>query len=63
MLDSYVRAKKSGQEWELHDIQVLSGLISYYRMIEQDYINYVLHTYSEKNRFDIEASMKADLSA
>jgi len=63
MLDGYTRSKKAGGGWELHDVQVLSGLISYYRMIERDYINYVLNTYSGKNQFDIEASIKADLSA
>ena len=63
MLDNYTRAKKAGSSWDLHDVQVLSGLISYYRMIERDYINYVLKTYSEKNQCDIEAGIKADLSA
>jgi hypothetical protein len=61
MLDGYVRAKKAGNGWDLHDVQVLSGLISYYRMIERDYIDYLLKTYSEKNRFHIMASIKADL--
>lgn len=46
MLDNYIRIKKSGQSWELHDVQVLSGLISYYRMIERDYIDYILSTYN-----------------
>jgi len=63
MLDGYVRTKKAGGGWELHDVQVLSGLISYYRMIERSYIDYVLKTYSDKNQFDIEAGIKADLSA
>ena len=63
MLDGYIRMKKSGRSWDLHDVQVLSGLISYYRMVERDYINYVLKTYSEKNQYNIEASIKADLSA
>jgi len=62
MLDGYVRAKKSGDSWELHDIQVLSGLISYYRMIERDYIDYVIQAYSNKNQLDISANIKADLS-
>ena len=62
MLDNYVRSKKNGDGWEPHDIQVLGGLISYYRMIERDYIDYVLQNYSEKNGLDIEASMKRDLS-
>jgi len=63
MLDGYVRTKKSGNNWELHDVQVLSGLISYYKMIERDYIEYVIHNYSVKNEFDILAYIKADLSA
>ena len=63
MLDGYTRTKKAGGGWELHDVQVLSGLISYYRMIERGYIDHIIKTYSDKNRFDIEASIKADLSA
>ena len=63
MLDGYIRAKKDGRGWDLHDVQVLSGLISYYRMIEQDYIDYVLKTYSEKNQINIMASIKADLAS
>jgi len=63
MLDGYVRSKKAGNGWELHDVQVLSGLISYYRMVEKEYIDYILKQYSEKNNFDIEQSIKADLSA
>ena len=63
MLDNYVRAKQSGGGWALHDVQVLSGLISYYRMIERDYIDYILRSYSEKNQFDIESGIKSDLTA
>jgi len=63
MLDGYTQTKKTGGGWELHDVQVLSGLISYYRMIERGYIDYVIKTYSDKNKFDIEANIKADLSA
>jgi len=63
MLDGYIRAKKAGESWDLHDVQVLSGLISYYRMIERDYIDYVIRGYSDKNGFDIMAGIRADLSA
>jgi hypothetical protein len=63
MLDGYIRSKKAGNGWELHDVQVLSGLISYYRMIEKDYIDYIIRQYSEKNNIDLEQSIKADLSA
>jgi hypothetical protein len=63
MLDNYIRIKKAGGNWELHDVQVLSGLISYYKMIEHKYIDYVITSYSEKNQFDIMAGIKSDLSA
>jgi hypothetical protein len=63
MLDNYVRVKKDGKSWDVHDVQVLSGLISYYRMIERNYIDYVLKNYSAKNQYDIEKNIQADLSA
>lgn len=63
MLDNYVRVKQSGGSWDAHDVQVLRGLISYYRMVEHDYIDYVISTYSAKNGLDIMGSIKADLSA
>jgi len=63
MLDNYVRSKKDGNSWDFHDVQVLSGLISYYKMIERDYIEYILHHYSEKSSIDIGKSIKEDLSS
>ena len=63
MLDGYIKAKRDGTGWDLYEVQVLSGLISYYRMIEKDYIDYVLGNYSSKHSFGIEESIKADLSA
>jgi hypothetical protein len=63
MLDNYVRDRKAGNGWELHDIQVLSGLISYYRMVERDYIDYLIKQCGERHGVDIEKAIKADLSA
>ena len=63
MLDNYVRDRKSNADWSLHDIQVLSGRISYYRMVEKDYIDYLLRHYGEKHGADIEKCIKVDLSA
>jgi len=62
MLDNYMRDRKSGNGWDRHDIQVLGGLISYYRMVEKEYIDYLLKQYSEKHGVDIEKSIKTDLS-
>ena len=63
MLDNYMRGRKTGNLWDRQEIQVLGGLISYYRMVEKDYINYVLRQYSEKHGVDIEQAIKADLKA
>jgi len=63
MLDNYMRGRKNGNGWEHNDIQVLGGLISYYKMVEREYINYVLEQYGKKHGADIEKSIKADLSA
>jgi len=62
MLDNYMRDRKSGNRWSHNDIQVLKGLISYYCMVERDYIDYLLRQYSEKHGADIRACMKEDLS-
>jgi len=63
MLDNFMRDRSTGNGWDRHDIQVLGGLISYYRMVEKDYINYLLKQYGEKHGADIEKCIKADLSA
>jgi hypothetical protein len=63
MLDNYIRSRKSGNLWDRHEIQVLGGLVSYYRMVEKEYINYVLKQYNEKHGIDIERAIKADLKA
>jgi len=63
MLDNYMRDRKTGNAWDRHDIQVLGGLVSYYRMVERDYIDYLLKQYSEKHGADVEKCIKADLSA
>ncbi|MCL2036304.1 MAG: reverse transcriptase family protein [Oscillospiraceae bacterium] len=61
MLDNYIRNRKSGNGWELADIQVLGGLISYYKMVEKDYIGYVISQCGNKHQTDIESCIKADL--
>ena len=63
MLDNYIRDRKSGNSWDRHDIQVLGGLISYYRMVEKDYIDYLIKQCGEKHQADIERCIKADLAA
>jgi len=63
MLDNYMRDRKAGNGWDRHDIQIFGGLISYYRMVEKEYIDYLLKQYSEKHGADVEKCIKADLSS
>jgi hypothetical protein len=63
MLDNYMRDRKADNGWDRHDIQVLGGLISYYRMVEKEYIDFLLSQYGEKHGEDIEKCIKADLAA
>ena len=63
MCCNYICDKKKGVSWELHDVQVFSGLISYYRMIEKDYINYVIDQNNKKFGVNLEALIKADLAS
>ena len=63
MLDNYMRDRKTTNRWSCDDIQVLSGLISYYCMVEKDYINYIIRKYGEKHGADVKKCIKVDLSA
>jgi len=63
MRDNYIHARKSGNGWGRNDIQVLGGLISYYRMVEKDYIDYVLQQYGDKHGVNVEQCIKVDLVA
>lgn len=62
MCCNYICDKKNGVSWDLHDVQVFGGLISYYRMIEKDYINYVIDHNNKKFGVNLEALIKEDLS-
>jgi hypothetical protein len=63
MLDNYIRDRKAGNGWDRHDIQVLGGLISYYKMVEKDYINYLIKQCGDKHEADIISCIRIDLTA
>ena len=62
MLDNYMRDRQTEARWNHHDIQVLRGLMSYYIMVEKDYINYVVRKCGEKHHADVRKCIKMDLS-
>lgn len=62
MIHSYVMDKKNNKSWEVNDVQTLAGLLSYYKMIEEEYFTKLIEGLSVKYSYDITASIKADLS-
>lgn len=62
MCCNYICDKKKGIAWDRHDIQTFQGLISYYRMVEKDYIDYVIDHNNQKFGVNIEVLIKSDLS-
>lgn len=61
MCNSYIQDRLHGVRWDLHDVRHLSGLISYYKMIEKDYINHIIRHQNEKYHVNMEDMMRRDL--
>lgn len=60
-ITNYIVGKKNGVTFDISDIQQLNGLLSYALMVESEYFNYILDSYSTKFNFDVRASIKSDL--
>ena len=60
-LCNYITDKKNGHSWDLHEVQILDGTMSYYRMVEKDYIDYVVDHYNKKFSVDVLAMIRQDL--
>ena len=54
--------RNNGIRWDVNDIQVMGGIISYCKMVEGDAIDEVISHLSEKFGVDIYAAIKADLT-
>lgn len=61
MLYNYITDKKNGVEWSRDDIQVMQGLHSYYRMVEQKTIDAIIGHINEKMNVDVLRLIKDDL--
>lgn len=62
MCNSYITDVLNGIRWELRDVQTFSGLISYYKMVERDYISHVISHYNQKYKVDMMELIRKDLS-
>lgn len=63
MISNYILDRKNGIVWELHDVQVLRGLINYYRMVEEKYVDEVIKYNNEKYQTDVMRTIHEDLAA
>ena len=62
MLNNYILDRKNGKRWELHDVQVLRGILEYYRTIEKEYVDSVIRHNNTQHSVDVMKMMAADLS-
>lgn len=51
--NSYVKDKKNGVNWDLHDVAVLRGKIAYYKMVEPEYMSKFIAWFNEKNSVNL----------
>lgn len=61
MCSNYILDRKNGVKWELNDVQVLNGLNAYYKMIEKDYISYVIGHLNKKYGVNLIHMIRSDL--
>lgn len=61
MLHNYIMDKRSGVAWEKSDIQTMQGLISYYRMVEEENIDAIIRHLNEKMNVNAMQLIKDDL--
>lgn len=61
MMYNYINDKRNGVAWPREDIMAMQGLHSYYRMVEPDAIDAIVHHASEKMGVDIILTIKEDL--
>lgn len=61
MCSNYILDRKNGVKWDLNDVQVLNGLNAYYKMVEKDYISYVIGHLNKKYGVNLIRMIRADL--
>lgn len=62
MICNYILDRQNEKFWDLHDVQVLRGLINYYSMVEKDYVESVVRYNNEKFQTNLMYSIKEDLN-
>lgn len=60
-LCNFILDTKNNKPWDIDDVQHLSGQLSYYRMVEENYFNKIINTANKKWNVDAEQMMKSYL--
>lgn len=61
MCCNYIASKQDRQQWVRHDLEVFNGLISYYKMVEKDYIQHTIDHFNQKYNVNMMAMLREDL--
>lgn len=59
--NSYVNDKQKNTPWDYHDVNVLLGKISYYRMVEPDYIKGFIDHFNQKKGVNLMRMLRDDI--
>ncbi|MEG1562336.1 MAG: reverse transcriptase domain-containing protein [Bacteroides sp.] len=62
MVNNFILDTINGKLWEVHDVQVLYGLFSYYSMIEKPTIEHIVNAFNIKYSVDFEAMAKRQMN-
>lgn len=62
MMYNYIKDRASGNKWDVHEIQTMQGLLSYYHSVEPQYWDTAVKKYNDAYHIDLKEAMKADLS-
>ena len=58
MVHNFIRDYKNGINWDKSDVQALNGLICYYKMVEKEYIEHILTSYSQQFKVGVRSVIK-----
>ena len=61
MLSAYIMDKKSGKQWEKHDVQIMDGHRAYYLSIEEEAINGIIDHLDKKFGVNVRRMIAEDL--
>lgn len=62
MVCNYILDRQNKHPWQLHDVQVLQGLVNYYSMVEKEYVEGVIKYNNEKFHTNVYKCLHEDLN-